>query len=68
MSTKTKENCTKHIEKHFSSDFFDLFLHFAILFKYTSASGDLSDMKVDQNDLANVHVFTNPATFDSNGR
>ena len=69
MSTKTKENYTWNIKKsHFSSFFFKFFLRFAKLFKYISASGDLLKVKVDCNDLADVHILSNPATFESNGR
>ena len=52
---------------HFSSVFFKFYLRFAKLFKYVSANGDLLKVKIDQNDLANVHALSNPATFESNG-
>ena len=68
MRTKTKENYTWNIKKsHFSSVFFKFYLRFAKLFKYVSANGDLLKVKIDQNDLANVHALSNPATFESNG-
>ena len=53
-------------KKNFSSVKF--FLRFAKLFKYISANENLVEIKVDRNDLADVHVLSNLSTFEFNGR
>ena len=66
---KLKKIVPKTLKKnHFSSVFFKFFLRFAKLFKYISTNEDLVKIKVDQNDLAEVHVLSNLSTFEFNGR
>ena len=55
-------------KNHFSLFFFKFLLRFAKLLKYISTNEDLVEIKVDQNDLADMHVLSNLRTFESNGR